>query len=109
MKKKQQLKDIYDVVIKMAQTLERIETELSKKDVEPLEENQSSYEESVGLDQVVQDENDFPSEWKRAEWPSEIPINTGEIQCSQCGMIFKGPTGYVCHNPNCPVFTVISS
>ena len=36
------------------------------------------------------------------------PIHEVEYECGECGMVFKGAMGYVCSNPRCPVFPVIT-
>lgn len=37
-----------------------------------------------------------------------VPIHETEYECEECGMVFKGAIGYVCSNPRCPVFPVIT-
>lgn len=36
------------------------------------------------------------------------PIYETEYECGECGMTFRGAMGYVCSNPRCPVFPVIT-
>lgn len=51
-----------------------------------------------------------PTPWPKRVLIPKLPPPTyeTEYECGECGMIFKGAMGYVCNNPCCPVFPVIT-